>query len=129
MASESAFYLKVGPGGICFAHGPYGGQYCPRYENNTGIADCACVTDPQKPEYVALAQEKVRQTNKVYTQSQLDEAVKAERERSAKIAENHYVDHKASDKGLIHQGQCHQAIAAAIREDDKDWEWESTERR
>lgn len=47
MTTGSINYLQVGPGGLCFAHGPYseGGQ-CPQWP--------ACATDPQNPEYVAL---------------------------------------------------------------------------
>lgn len=53
----------------------------------------------------------------IYKQSDLDAAVAAERERAAKIAESHYANHKGDPAtGLIHAGQCHQAIAAAIRE-------------
>lgn len=37
------------PGGICFSHGPYKDTIgCPQWP--------ACITDPQKSEYVALAE-------------------------------------------------------------------------
>lgn len=120
---SNANYLQVGPGGICFAHGPYEGQYCPRYQEwlrSKPPAGCPCVHDPRNPEYVAMFDEQVKQTAKVYTQAALDKLVEAERERCAVIAETHYVDHRATNaEGLIHDGQCHQAIAAAIRKGNK----------
>lgn len=45
--TDSAHYMQV-LSGVCFAHGPYQGQGCPKWP--------ACATDPQKPEYVAQAQ-------------------------------------------------------------------------
>jgi len=50
-----------------------------------------------------------------------EQVVRAEeRERAARIADTHFVNHKGepSRGWLIHEGQCHQAIAAAIRRDD-----------
>lgn len=44
----------------------------------------ACITDPQKPEYVELAREQERRTSKVYTQVELETAVAHEYERIVK---------------------------------------------
>lgn len=46
----SAYYLQVGPGGICFAHGPYSDNQCPQFP--------ACATDPQQQIYKDLAMPK-----------------------------------------------------------------------
>lgn len=81
MADVSENFMQVGSRGICFAHGPYIGQSCPRYiqwKFERGMKpniDCPCTTDPQKPEYVAIAKERARQANKVYTQAEMDAAI------------------------------------------------------
>lgn len=117
---SNANSLQVGNGGICFAHGPYTG-HCAEYllwhmrvAPGDNLGECPCATDPQKPEYVAMAQERARQTEKLYTQSQVDELLKAEREQAARIAAFH--DHKHSSGFRCDQGL---AIAAALREGDK----------
>ena len=47
-----ANFMQRLPGGVCFAHGPYTEDYqCPKWP--------ACVTDPQKPEYVAIGMKQV----------------------------------------------------------------------
>lgn len=72
MASERLNFLQA-TGGICFAHGEYTGQNCPEWPK--------CATDPHNPEYVALGEEQVRVTNKLYTQAELAAAIATERER------------------------------------------------
>ena len=46
-AGQSANYAQLLPGGLCFAHGKYPGMQCPEFPK--------CATDPQKPEYLAMA--------------------------------------------------------------------------
>lgn len=41
-------YLRVLPGGLCFAHGPYTTQQCPKWP--------ACATDPKDPDWIAEAE-------------------------------------------------------------------------
>jgi hypothetical protein len=52
---RTACYMQSTGKGICFAHGPYENadlsMYCPKWP--------ACITDPQKPEYVAVSHEQV----------------------------------------------------------------------
>lgn len=47
----------------------------------------------------------------------IDKALRDRDERAAKIAESHFVNHKGdpANGNLIHEGQCHQSIASAIR--------------
>lgn len=45
----------------------------------------------------------------------IEAAVASEREHCALIADEHYLKHRGDSSGMIHQGQCHQAIAVAIR--------------
>lgn len=66
-------FMQVGPGGICFAHGPYTDSDCPDYD----CEEIIMVNGPN-PKYVALAEERARQTNKVYTQAQWEEAQQRE---------------------------------------------------
>lgn len=44
-------YLRVLPGGRCFAHGLYTGPQCPKWPS--------CATDPKDPEQVRLGTEEV----------------------------------------------------------------------
>jgi len=64
--AKSAYFLQVGPGGICFAHGPFETQNCPLWPD--------CATDRQKPEYIAMDQKEVA------TQSQATEFQKINQE-------------------------------------------------
>jgi hypothetical protein len=68
-------FLQVGPGGICFAHGPYDGANCPKFQDwQKGTPPsfyCPCIHDPQKPEYIAMANEQARHA-RVFTQSDMD---------------------------------------------------------
>lgn len=80
-------FLQVGPSGICFAHGPYKGQNCPEYTlwhvrvpPGEPLGDCPCTADPQKPEYIALANEQARHA-RVYSQADIEQAVIKERSR------------------------------------------------
>jgi len=47
----------------------------------------------------------------------IEKALRDRDERAAKIAESHFENHlgDSAKGGLIHEGQCHQAIASAIR--------------
>lgn len=55
-----ASYLQVGPGGICFAHGPYTEQNCPQWKNGwNGSGPSTCLTDPKKDEYIQMAKRQV----------------------------------------------------------------------
>lgn len=93
--------------GVCYAHGPYEGMLCPQLMSGF---PSPCTSDPQKPEYVAVAKERARQTNKVYTQAEMDAALAEQREQCAVIAETNFDDRWGTGYrmgGLM--------IAAAIR--------------
>src|SRR5882672_9691489 len=64
--SENSNFVKVG--GICFAHGPYIEQRCPESPG----CEVAILQEGPVLEYVEMAKERVRQTNKVYTQAEMD---------------------------------------------------------
>jgi hypothetical protein len=53
-----ANYLQLLPGGTCFAHGPYTEMQCPKWP--------ACITDPQKPEYMKKTTDAVAILHKRY---------------------------------------------------------------
>lgn len=95
-----ANFMQAGPGGICFAHGPYAGYQCPQWRD---AYLSPCIADPRKPEYLAMAQEQMRQTNKVYTQAELDAALNTREqetvERCAVIAEA--VNDSTKNKGKL----------------------------
>lgn len=79
MASEQINFMQA-VGGICYAHGPYQGRECPMltpWRHANLAIPCPCTSDPQKPEYVTMAEEQMRETNKVYTQAQLDTATQS----------------------------------------------------
>lgn len=74
-------FMRIGNSGICFAHGPYfdtTGAGCPKRP----ICESVILRDGPNPEYVALADEQVRQHNKVYTQADMDAALADERARA-----------------------------------------------
>lgn len=81
-------FMQVGPGGICFVHGPYTERHCPEFFTSGS----PCVTNSQNPEYIAMAQEQMRRTNKVYTQAEMDAALttarREQREANAEIAKS-----------------------------------------
>lgn len=80
-----ANFLQVGPGGICFVHGPFTTKHCPRHMEwqQSNEPNCPCATDSQKPEYIALANEQARHA-RVFTEADMDAVRESERERCAK---------------------------------------------
>lgn len=51
--SNHVGFLQVGPGGICFAHGPYESQDCPSWPT--------CAGSPWKAEYVRMGFSQIAQ--------------------------------------------------------------------
>lgn len=107
-------YLKVGPGGVCFAHGLYTEQQCPQMP--------ACATDPQQEKWVALGKQSVEQPRDkglakltAGDLAELREIVIAVIEAGDPVIKHHWQFYEPSDVFAVDQRRCFaSAICAEI---------------
>jgi hypothetical protein len=69
-----------------------------------------------KKKWEIFKAQRIKNENQTWLERRLTETRAETREADALIAETHFVDHRSVDaSGLVHERQCHTAIAAAIR--------------
>lgn len=73
----------MGPGGICFAHGPFTEMNCPLYPT----CESDILINGVKKEYVELGEKQVYENNQVYSQRDLDQARIESRKQALEEAE------------------------------------------